>query len=333
MIGLHVVTGFLGAGKTTLLRALLQAPNGERIAVLVNEVGELAIDQHLLERLDDDVLALTSGCLCCSLRGDLLAAISRILSRRPDRIVLETSGAADPMPILATLADHPQFGRSFELASVITVADASRIDALLDTHPETARQLQCADRIVLTHLDAAAHRIDAARERLATIAPAAQVCTFAEGDAPPADLLTPGPTPQLSQPHIARRWLLQGLTSGLHDSGAGSGFRTHSLRLAPAANVAAVQLWLRLVAQLDGRRIVRIKGLVRCAQSGACFVLQGAGAAVSPPRRLQTPPPGLQGVEMVLIERGASDAAIAQALAALRSAAAGTPADERAAPS
>ena len=175
MIPLHVLTGFLGAGKTTLLSALLQDPSGERIAVLVNEVGDLAIDHHLLERIDEDILALPSGCICCTMKSEMAEAIERVLARGPTRIVLETTGLADPAPILHGLTTDPRLTRALTIAGVIAVADAARIDGLLDTHPEVRRQLDMADRIVLTKGDLAGELGDL--QRVATLVAGAPFAT------------------------------------------------------------------------------------------------------------------------------------------------------------
>ncbi|MCB9885358.1 MAG: GTP-binding protein [Planctomycetes bacterium] len=319
MIPLHVLTGFLGAGKTTLLRSLLQASNGERIAALVNEVGDLDVDRHLLERADDEVLALTSGCLCCELRGDLLAAVDRLLARRPTRIVLETSGAADPAPILHALSTHPACGRTFELAGVIAVVDAGRIEELLAAQPEARRQLEFADRLVLTHTAAMPEaRLTAARALLDAAAPG---CAQRLGDeltaaADPAWLWAPAPLARLRDPAATRLWL--------HHGDHGSEFRSHTVALPAAASIEPLRLWLRLVTQFDGARLLRIKGLAECRDSGAVFALQSAGPAVSPPRRLAAPPAHLRGVNLVLIERGLPATVLDQAVLALRSAAAAT---------
>ena len=171
---LTLLTGFLGSGKTTLLAAALAATK-ERIAVLVNEVADLPIDGALLEGYDEDVLTLPGGCVCCTLRGDLYDALARLRAHDPARIVLETTGLADPAPALGALAADERLAASVRLAGVVAVVDCERAERLLDTEPEAARQLELADRIALSKADLAPHRVDAVRERLAHEAPGRDV--------------------------------------------------------------------------------------------------------------------------------------------------------------
>lgn len=122
-VPLHVLTGFLGSGKTTLLSELLRDPQSGRIAVLVNEVGDLPLDRDLLERVDEDVLALPSGCVCCTLRGDLHAAVRRLVALAPEHVVLETTGLADPAPLLDALSGDPALASLVQLGAVVAVVD------------------------------------------------------------------------------------------------------------------------------------------------------------------------------------------------------------------
>lgn len=321
MIPLHVLTGFLGVGKTTLLSHLLQEPRGERIAVLVNEVGELAIDHHLLERIDDDVVALPSGCICCTMRGAMFEALERVLALRPTRIVLETTGLADPAPILHALTIDPRLSSQLVVGGVIAVVDVERAGELLDAHEEVRRQLEFADRVVLTKGDRAPQRLAAAHELVAAAAPGCEVAEAVHGRIDPGWLLADAPLGRLRDAGAGRMWL--------HHAPSGSGpqpgsFRTHGVQVAAPASVELVQLWLRLVTQFDGDRLLRIKGLVQCQDRGDVWTVQSAGHAVSPPRRLGRVPVGVRGVQIVLIERGLADTTRQQVTAALHQALAGT---------
>ncbi len=315
MIPLHLLTGFLGVGKTTLLSYLLQEPRGERTAVLVNEVGELALDHHLLERIDDDVVALPSGCICCTLRGELFAAIERVIALRPARIVLETTGLADPAPILHALATDPRLSRELMLAGVVTVVDVERAEELFGEHPEVRRQLELADRVVLTKADRAPQRLAGVRELVATAAPGCEVRVAEHGRVDLDWLLTAAPLAGLRDGTAVRLWL--------HHGEAGQACRTHAVQRAEPAQIELVQLWLRIVTQFDGHHLLRIKGLVECAASGDVFALHSAGHAVSPPRRLGRRPPAMRGVQMVVIERGLCDVVVGQLLTTLDDALAG----------
>ncbi len=311
-IPLHVLTGFLGSGKTSLLAHLLRAPGGERIAVLVNEVGDLPIDGHLLERVDDDLLMLPSGCVCCTLRDELGAAIARVAARQPTRIVLETTGLADPAPILDGLASDPRLRSLVRLGGVLAVVDCARAEELLDEQPELAAQLEFADRVALTKTDLVPQRIATVRARLESAAPGREVREAPHGRVDAAWAFAAAPLARLRDAADARAWL--------HHR-APRAFRTRAVSTDEPADVDAVQLWLRLVTQLDGPRLLRIKALVECRASGDVWILQAAGRSLSPPRRLERRPAGVRGVRAVIIERGMPDTALERMIAALEEAA------------
>ncbi|MCA8949079.1 MAG: GTP-binding protein [Planctomycetes bacterium] len=307
-----MLTGFLGSGKTALLRALL-ARTRERIAVLVNEVAELPIDHHLLEAVDEGLLALPGGCVCCTLRGDLHAAFARVVAARPDRVVLETTGLADPAPIVGAIERDPAIGGGLELGGVVAVVDCVRAETLFAEHDEFRRQLDLADRIVLTKTDLAPQREAPVRAWLAEHAPGREVRLARHGEVASDWLFA---APRFAGAGGARAWLERGAE---HQH---AGFSAQAVRSEHAVDVDALQLWLRLATQLDGERLLRIKAVARCARTGSRFVLQSAGRSVSPPQRLADGGSGaaVAGAEVVVIERGMPAAALAALLAALRSA-------------
>src|SRR5215813_10423974 len=166
---LTVLTGFLGAGKTSLLNRLLKDPALAGTAVLINEFGEIGLDHLLVEKISDDLVLLPSGCVCCTMRGDLIDALERLLRDLDNlranltRVVLETTGLADPAPVLHTVMVHPYLLMRYRLDGVVTVVDAINGEVTLDAHVEAVKQAAVADRIVLTKTDLA----DAAqRERI-----------------------------------------------------------------------------------------------------------------------------------------------------------------------
>src|ERR1700733_5397560 len=158
----NLLTGFLGSGKTTLLRQLLVSPELAETAVLINEFGEVGLDHHLVERIDETVVLLRSGCLCCTIRGELALAIRDLHSRRErgmvpafGRLVVETTGLAEPFPILSTLKADPVLRHHFRAGAVVTTVDAVNGSSQIERHPESVRQVAVADRMVLTKTDLA----------------------------------------------------------------------------------------------------------------------------------------------------------------------------------
>jgi G3E family GTPase len=299
-VPLHLLTGFLGAGKSTVLQRVLTDPRGERIAVLVNEVGERALDHHLLETLDANVHLLASGCICCTIEGELFEAVERVLALAPTRIVVETTGIAEPAPILRGLAAHPRLAHSVDVAGVIAVVDAERGEMLLD-EPEARAQVELADRVILSKTDVAPGRVAALRARVLQHAPTAEVRQAVRGEVDVAWLLSSGPSSRWRDAGGARAWLH-------HRPDQGHRITTRTVDFGGPVDEEALALWLRLVTQLDGDRLLRVKGVVEGVRSGACLVMQSVQHTALPPRRLDARPVGWQSSALVMIARGASDA-------------------------
>lgn len=189
MIPVSVITGFLGSGKTTLLARLLRDPAMARTAVIINEFGEIPLDHDLIETSDESFVKLSNGCLCCNVRSDLTLTLGELAQRRAqssvppfERVVIETSGLADPGPILQALMADAELNGVYALNGVITVVDALLGLATLDQHDTSRRQAAVADRIVLTKCDLADARPDAVSQRLIAMNPGAQIVRAVRGD-------------------------------------------------------------------------------------------------------------------------------------------------------
>ncbi|HLU00644.1 MAG TPA: GTP-binding protein [Burkholderiaceae bacterium] len=180
---LNVLTGFLGSGKTTLLRRLLASPQLAQCAVLVNELGEIPLDHELLDRIDHETVVLRSGCICCGVRTDLADALKTLIARQDrgeipgfDRVVLETTGLADPVPVINTVLSDPVLRHHYRVGTVVTTVDAVLGNAQLHDRHEARRQAGVADRLVITKADmVGGETVELLREALQEINPSAAI--------------------------------------------------------------------------------------------------------------------------------------------------------------
>jgi G3E family GTPase len=215
-IPVTILTGFLGAGKTTLLNALLVDPVLKDAAVIVNEFGDVGIDHLLVAASDDGIIELSSGCLCCTVRGELVTTLENLLRGLDNgriatlsRVVIETTGLADPAPVMHAIMLHPYLVQRFRLDGIVTVVDALNGAATLDAHEETVKQAAVADRLVLTKTDMAGGAAAGAalRRRLAALNPAAPILEAARGEATAERLLDCGLYDPKTKIADVARWL------------------------------------------------------------------------------------------------------------------------------
>jgi len=285
MIPLHLVTGFLGAGKTTFLNRLLRDPALARTLVVVNEFGEAALDHLLYERLDGETLLLASGCLCCTLRGDFIDGLLDILVRRGaayDRVVVETSGLADPGPMLHALFADDHLAARVRLANVTTLVDSVNGLDTLERHGEARRQVALADRIALTKTDLGGG--EGLRERLGELAPLAEIVEINDLDASALLKETLRP-PANFGPRAAH-----------------GGAEARAFRSAAPIAPAAFARFLTLLGELAGPRLLRVKGLVATADAPERpWLVQGAQHVMAAPERLARWPAGATETTLVVI--------------------------------
>jgi G3E family GTPase len=305
-----LVTGFLGSGKTTLISALLAHPAMGETAVLVNELGEIAIDHHLVRQVDERTVVMGSGCICCTLRGDLRDELRDLLDRRARgelapfrRVVVETTGLADPAPVLSTLLSEAVLRHHFAVEAVVTTVDAVAGAATLDRHPESVKQAAVADTLLVTKADAAAPAaVDALQARLRAINPLATVRRVAFGAIAPADLLAG----RAGQPRAVEVAADAGHPHA-HD------VRAFSLVLDEPLDWDAFAVWLTMLLHSRGLDVLRVKGLLDVGEAGP-VVLDGVQHVVHRPRHLDAWPDGDHRTRIVFITRGIERAAVLASL-------------------
>jgi len=275
LVPLTVLTGFLGAGKTTLLNRLLQAPEMARTAVLINEFGEMGLDHLLVENLEDDAILLQAGCLCCTIRGDLSAALARLAERMRagqavDRVVLETTGLADPVPILQTLLADPLAQRHFALAGVVTLVDGVNGLATLERQPEAVRQVAVADRLLVSKPDlAGAAALEALLERLRDLNPGVVPVLAEHGAAPAEALLGARRFEAADRGETVRGWLdPAGWDAHAHHhhhhdrNRHDAGIEAFCLSFDTPLNWQGIGTWLEMLTATRGESLLRVKGIL-----------------------------------------------------------------------
>jgi G3E family GTPase len=306
-----LVTGFLGSGKTTLLSRLLRRPELGETAVIVNELGEVAIDHHLLRRVDERTVLLANGCVCCTLRGDLADELRDLLSRRTRgeipafrRVLVETTGLADPAPVLNTLLAEPVVRHHFEPGAVLATVDAVNGLGQLERERETVKQVVVADRLVVTKTDVA-HRDEVTRleKRLRALNPAAELLEVSFGEVEPAVLLAGGN----GDP--------RGLEIPEATPGHAGDLQPFVLVLDRPVDWTAFGIWLTMLLQARGSDVLRVKGLLDVGGPGP-VVLNGVQHVVSPPEHLEAWPDEDRRSRIVFIARGIEKRHVEESLAA-----------------
>jgi len=320
-----LITGFLGSGKTTLLQRLLRRPGFSDTAVLINEFGEVGLDHHLLERLDKTMVVLQSGCLCCTIRGELSAAIKDLHSRRERgavppfrRLVIESTGLADPLPILSTVQADPVLRHHFCLGNVITTVDGVNGMRQLDTQPESVKQVAVADRLVLTKTDLVA--VAAARslvERLRRINPLAPLWRSADQDVSAEALFLGG-----FDDNNGNRWMSahRPPTPYGHMHGGGNrhddDIRAVALSFDEPIDWTMFGIWLTMLLHRHGNQVLRVKGILNVAEVEAPVAVHGVQHLVHPPRHMTAWPDANRQSRLVFIVKGLAPAAIERSLRA-----------------
>jgi G3E family GTPase len=338
LIPVALLTGFLGSGKTTLLNRLIDDPALKDALVLINEFGEIGLDHHLVQAVDAEMVVMASGCLCCTIQSDLAKtlrqmALKRVRDEIPRfrRVVIETTGLADPAPIIHTLMEDPLIGAHYRLDGVISTVDAVNGWQTLDRQVEAVKQAAVADRIVLTKTDLAdAATSDQLRARLRQLNPAAPILTAAAGEATAERLLDAGLYDPRTKSMDVQRWLnaeayddaAQHGHDHDHDDGHGHDHghahgaqdphdvnrhdaRIHAVCLTfdEPIDWDGFALWAQSLAAYRGEDLLRLKAIINVKGNDKPVAVHGVQHQFHPPAELPAWPSDDQRSRIVLITR------------------------------
>jgi G3E family GTPase len=317
-----LITGFLGSGKTTLLRRLLADPALADTAVLINEFGEVGLDHLLLERIDETMVLLQSGCLCCSIREELADAMRNLLARRESgdvppfrRLVVESTGLADPFPILSTIHAHPVLKHHFRVGNVIATVDAVNGRAQIARQFETVKQIAAADRLVVTKIDLVDYTVaERLRTEIRKINPDAPIWSGA-ADAIEAHLLLSDAKPASGRRREKRK--VPAVPPDHHHASEVHGdVSSFSVVLDRPIDWIAFGLWLTMLLNRHGTDVLRVKGILNVAGWDRPVAIHGVQHLVHPPEHMKAWPDGDRRSRIVFIVRDLDRKAIERSLAA-----------------
>jgi len=308
----YLLTGFLGSGKTTLLNAALRAPELAHTAVVVNELGEIGLDNLIIAQAVDNVVLLDAGCLCCANTSALHETLADLASRRAsgalppfERVIIETSGVADPAPLLNVLLGHPLVTGPYGLEATVCVVDAQHFLASRQKYLELDKQAAVAERLVITKRD---------------LADPAPVITFLRELNPEAELVEGVGAAFASRTRSRKPFGSFASLGPIRNRQHVSGIRAFSFRPPSPVTWAGWSAWSRLVAAEFGARLIRVKGLLKMEDSGEIVFVQGVQGVFHPPHRFRDWPDADRGNRLVCVARDLREAEIEVTLPALNTA-------------
>lgn len=331
MIPVNVVTGFLGSGKTTLLKEILENREFSDTAIIVNEFGEIGLDHILLEEVEEGVLLLESGCICCTIRSDLQETITSLHAKAAagaipsfSRLIIETTGLADPAPVVSTIAAEPVIRNHFQIGNIICTVDGIAGAHTIAHHEESKKQIAIADRILVTKADLAdADEICRLEGQVRSLNPFAQLrrstgCGFDASLLIAEELINPA-----KRPHEIARWFscvqIDNQASAGHAHGknrieSGYGLNSFVLEYREPIDWTAFGIWLTALLHAHGERILRVKGILNVKESETPVVLHGVQHVVHAPVHLQKWPTDDHSSRIIFITKGIAETAIKNAL-------------------
>ncbi|EJF75002.1 CobW family GTP-binding protein [Bartonella birtlesii] len=306
-IPLTLITGFLGSGKTTLLNRMLRDPLLADCAVIINEFGEISIDHLLVEKTTEGIIELANGCLCCNLRSDLIDTLTDLINRvqmgnlKPlNRIIIETTGMADPAPILQALLSNRLFMQTLFIDDVLTTFDTLKSISLLEHYPEIHKQLVLADKIILTKTDLIDKKAlsNTLLKTLKRINPTAQIIDVHSDECCSNALISKTLWNKKTENKKHKQWY----NISLHDHAHHSTIRAFSLDCEEPIDYNNLDIFLELLKDLYGAKLLRIKAIVAlCDDPHRPIVLHGIQTFFHPPIRLPTWPKGITQTRFIII--------------------------------
>lgn len=315
-----IITGFLGAGKTTLLNRILREPAMAGALVIVNEFGDIGLDHLLIATPSENTVLLDSGCICCTVRGDLTDTLRRVKRERQagnlppfDRVLIETTGLADPVPIMQTVVADEIIAPAFEMDGVITLVDAVNGMAQLDREPQAVKQAALADRLLITKTDIAPVS-EELTHRLTQLNPAASIAPMTRGGIACAALFGARLSASADAAALAR-WLPANAPSdyrAIHNDR----IQTHSAMLDQPVTRAAMSAWLTALASLRGAQLLRVKGILNV--EGAPVAVHAVQTLIHEPQPLERWPDDERRSRLVFITRDLTRADVENTLDLLR---------------
>ena len=337
-VPVSILTGFLGAGKTTLLNRLIGDAWLSDAALIINEFGDVGIDHLLVESSSDGVIELSDGCLCCTVRGELVDTLADLMDRmqsgriRPfSRVVIETTGLADPVPVMQSVIGHPALGQSYRLEGLVTVVDAVNGLATLAAHEEARRQVAVADTLVLSKTSLAANSDDL-RSRLAPFNPLARVTSAEDADLTAQGLFDTGAYDPVAHSLDVARWLSSGHDDHTHDHNHlghhhahrhdvnrhDGNIRADSIVFEQPIAPEALSMFLDLLRSAHGPNLLRMKGIIKLSDDPSRpLVLHAVQTLMSEPVRLRAWPEGAaHETRLVVITRDMPEGFVAELFSA-----------------
>lgn len=315
-IVVNILTGFLGAGKTTILNRLLVDPALSDTAVIINEFGSIGIDNLLVEKVDEETILLQSGCVCCTIRTDLKEAILSLFEKRKTgliapfkRLIIETTGLADPAPIVATLTADLMLKYHFRMGNIVAVVDVPNGQRNIEAHQESARQVAVADCILVTKPDLSeADKLSKLLHTVSVMNPAAVVEVVCDGDVG-SRIVTEEMHDLSARPVAARKWIA---AERYHvhdhepeiDRNVHGSVRAVSVRTESQISWPRFSTWLSLLVHRHGARILRIKAILDVEGQATPTVVHGVQHIIHRPTHLETWPSGMRGSVLVFITVG-----------------------------